>query len=298
MFIVTKADARPPRPRTKVKGASKAGRLNALARRMRSAVAADILGGLHTFKRSVDPQELMDAWKGGNYETVDRVIPWRNLDTSMSKAKGRLLTTLSSAAALGVHTLPPPSHPRLRWDMKNPDLRDYVDKRVASFVRDVTHETREHIRNVVARSFRVASTPRDVAREIVGSIGLHERYANALNNRRVGLIGEGKPAREVDRLTDRYEQDLLKARSMAVARTETRRATNHGQRSIWREAGRQGLIDPKSATRIWVINEETACEDCEPMDGAETTLEEPYEGGLEPGEVHPNCECVEIIEFQ
>lgn len=294
-FHIGKADTRPPKPKSRVRGAARAKRVDALARRMQRVVALDLYNGLITFRKKIKPSQVQAAWQAGSYEALDEYIPWREIDQVLITPKSRLRSVLLGASSLAIEALPPPVRSGLRWDLENPAIRQFVDRRLGERVRGITDETREHIREAAARSFRYAETPRDVAQEIVDSIGLHKQYRDALRNYRFGLIQAGKPADTVEKLSDRYRDQLLKARSMNIARSETRRAANHGQRSVWREAGRQGLIDPKKARRVWVVDG-NPCEICEPLDGAETTLEEPFPGGLEPGDAHTNCECVEILE--
>lgn len=296
-FFIGKADTKPPKPKTKVKGAYKAKRLDALARRMQRSVALDLAKGIQTFKKRVKRSAIQSAWESGSYESVDQYIPWRSLEGDLAPAKRRLQSSLLGAADLSIKLLPAPMD-SLRWDLENPAIREYVDKKVGNLVREITDETRGHIREAAARSFRVASTPREVASEIVSSIGLHKRYRDALRNYKTWVLYESgqKNIRNQQLMIERYEDRLLKARAMTIARTETRRATNHGQRSVWREAGRQGLI-PKSSKRIWVIDGDP-CEICEPLDGEEADLDGSYPGGLEPGDAHPNCQCIEVLELE
>lgn len=294
-FHVTKAVTRPPKPKTRVKGASRARRTEALARRMSRAVAADLENGLATFKRRVRAEDLRACWEAGQYEQVDRYIPWDKLDDDLSPTARKLDRTLFEGGKEGFRQLPPPAA-HMRWDMGNPRIRQYVARRTGELVQGIKDDVREHVRDLVARSFTEALTPGDVAREIKGSIGLHKRYRLAVRNYRKRLVEEGKPKGQVEKLSLRYEQRLLKSRAMTVARTESHRAANQGQRSVWREAAAQGYIDRSTARRVWVVDG-NPCDICEPLDGTETTLDEPYPGGYEPGEVHPQCMCIEILEI-
>lgn len=300
-FCVHKADTRPPKPKTKVKNAFKAKRLDALTRRMQNAIAADLFNGIRSFKKKVSRAALERAWNSGNYDSIDRFIPWQDLDTSLAKAKKRMNESLFDSTGLAFGQLPAPVRAALRWDLANPAIRDYINKKIARLVQDITHETRVQVREMVTRSFERALTPREAAEEIQGSIGLHKRYREALRNYRRGLMEKGIAGNKLSNLLDRRENELLKSRAMTVARTETRQAVNHGQRTVWREAARQGLIDKQEAKRVWVIDGEGVCDICEPMDGVETTIDEPFIsptiGPTEPGEAHPNCACVEVLEL-
>lgn len=297
-FFVTKAVTRPPKPKTKVKNAWKAKRVDALALKMRSVVSLDLLNGIQTFKKRISPEALMEAWKNGQYEHLDGFIPWDDLHKDLNPAAKRIRRGLFDASGIAISQLPAPVSRHLRWDAENPRLRNFVDKRIGNLIVGIQHDTRVLVRNLITRSFREALTPRDVAQELIGSIGLHPRYETALRNYKRFVIyesGEKNPDNQ-QKLINRYETKLLKSRAMTIGRTEVRQATNVGQRLVWTEAANQGLINKATAKRVWVVDGDP-CPECEPLDGTETTLDEPYPGGYEPGEVHPNCECIEILEL-
>lgn len=49
--------------------------------------------------------------------------------------------------------------------------------------------------------------------------------------------------------------------------------------------------------RVWVTEATgRVCHECGPMSGKTATLRGSFEGGVEPGFMHPNCRCVSVIE--
>lgn len=298
-FFVTKAVTKPHKPKTKVKNAHRAKRVDALARRMQRAVSLDLLTGLTRFKKRISAERLQEAWESGNYEGLDRLIPWDKLDDDLQPTARRLRRSLFDSSGIAFAQLPAPIQSSLRWDVENPRIRNFIDHRVGMLIQGIKNDTRAQVRELVSQSFTRALTPREVASEIKDSIGLHEQYRKALSKYKRFVIyesGEKNPENQMKRI-NAYEDRLLKSRAMTVARTETRQATNHGQRTVWREAANQGLINRTTARRVWVVDG-NPCEICEPLDGVETTLDQPFPGGYEPGEVHPNCECIEILEME
>lgn len=302
-FVAFQPVVKAEKLKSKVKNAWKAKRVDALARRMKTAVGADLTSGLKAFKKSISKKDLMEAWAAGQYAHLDKHIPWENLPKHFGRAGKQLKAAMYEASLHGQAHLPAPAK-NMRWSIENPHIRSFVDTRVGKLIQDISNEGRAHVKEVIARSFQVAMTPKQVADEIVGSIGLHKRYRQALRNyarKMQEIYGRTDDYRPMMERINGYEDRLLSSRALTIARTEIRQASNHGQRTMWREAARQGYIQKEKAKRIWVVDG-APCEDCEPMDGEEAGLDEPFisetEGEVEPGEMHPNCECIEILEIE
>lgn len=84
-----------------------------------------------------------------------------------------------------------------------------------------------------------------------------------------------------------------------IARTETLTASNQGQQGLWQEAKRQGLLNPETTRRVWLVTNDDRLdtEICEPLDGEETTLDTPFPGGIMSPPAHPSCRCSLALKF-
>lgn len=297
-FFIQKSVRKKKRLKSKVNNLSKAKKVDALSRRMEGAVQIDLLSGISTFKKRIPRKALSDAWESGQWDQLDTKIPWDKLNDDLEPYGDALKKAMFAASTIGIESLPPMAD-KLRWDTSNPRIRHYVDHKAGQFVQGIKDDTRSQIKELVARSFTKPTTPRKIADELVGTIGLNARYKKALSNYKTGLEAQGKSEKVVTDLANKYEAKLLRSRATAIARSETRQATNKGQREVWREAAAQGYVDKNKARRVWVVDG-APCPICEPMDGQETTIDGTYvsdtEGEVEPGEVHTNCECIEILE--
>ena len=89
-------------------------------------------------------------------------------------------------------------------------------------------------------------------------------------------------------------KDLLAPRITRTAATETAHAYNDEHRALIREAVRYGDIDADAVMREWSALVD-ACEHCWPMHGERVGIDESFSGGYEPGDVHVNCMCTEVI---
>jgi hypothetical protein len=273
-------------------------RLEALHQSMSGAVRVDLVRGLKTFKNRIDPEEVYRAWLSGDYWKTMDIIPWQELPGDLGKATEKLGETLGKASGFTIESLPPPVEDKLRFDMHNPRIRRYAERVSGKLVVNIEEDTRKFIASAVARKFDAAMTPRRVADIIRPQIGLLPRQTTALQNYRTMLEREGTGTKRLEKLVDDYHDKMLDSRSMTIARTETRMAENQGQQAVWDQAANQGLIS-REARRRWLVDG-APCEVCEPMDGEEVGLFEPWtieypdgstENVMVPTESHPNCMC-------
>jgi len=295
-FPVRKAAPRRPWRVTRTKG-----RMMALGRQMSRAVQVHLTNGLRAFKKRIDKEQVYQAWLSGNYNRVMEQIPWRHLPEDLEPYRDSLVGVAGKSGMISLAALPAPISANLRFDTKNPDIRDMISDNTARLAENIQEGTRQFIADAVARRFDEALSPRDVADVIRPSIGLNTRQVMALNNYRNMLEKKELPDARVEELTDAYHERLLDYRSMMIARTETRFAMNQGQLSVWGQAADQGLIDRNTAKKQWVTAPD-ACDLCQeledqgpiPMDDSWQT----DDGAIDAPPRHPNCYCDTSLVFQ
>lgn len=291
------------RPRRAVTNTYK--KLTALSNRMGSAIQVDMVKGIKTFKKKVSADAIYDAWRTGNYERVMASIPWQALPEDLEDMTDGIGQTYGDAANFQIEKLPPQINQRLRFDTSNPMLKGFIQRRTGELIRGIQSDVQTTVQNAVARSFNEALTPRQVALQIKGSIGLLPQHERALANYRQSLMVGGVAPGRVEKLADQYENKLLDYRANTIARTETRFATNQGQLAVWHEGAKQGYIDKATAKKEWVVDGDP-CETCEPMDGIKVALDDAWtleypNGDIKavyiPTEAHPNCMCGMELHF-
>lgn len=224
-----------------------------------------------------------------------RALPWEKLPTDLAPAKAGLLEGMIQFAKIGVESIPKPVRSELRYDLKNPAIQKVLDKRTGSIIEGVTKDTQANIQRIVSQQMNKGVSPRDMAEDIKNYVGLYPRLAQAHQNYIDGLREDGASEDRVSIMGDKYYDKLLDYRAETIARTETQSLLNRGQDEVWKEGARQGLI-PSASTRVWQTDG-NPCEICEPMDGVEVGLYEPWvlDDGSEvdvPSDTHPNCECL------
>lgn len=276
-----------------------------LSKRMGNAIRLDLIDGITTFKKKIPVELISEAWGKGDYAQVMAHIPWAVLPTDLAATLQGIATATAKAASLQIEALPPNINEHLRFDVSNPTIRNFLNSHSASLVTNIQADTQKVIQDAVARSFNEALTPRQVAEQIKGSIGLLPAHERALAKYREGLVAEKFAPARVEELAGAYEERLLDYRATTIARTETRAAITTGQLSVWREGANQGFFSRSSARKEWITAGDP-CPACDPMDGVQVGLDDvwivTYQNGetravQTPNESHPQCLCNMELHF-
>jgi len=186
---------------------------------------------------------------------------------------------------------------KFSFDLVNPRVAPWARENAARLVREVGDETRASLRDIVVRMTTDGVPPRIAAKEIREHVGLTERQSRAVSNRRAKLEAEGRPAAQVDRMTEAYSKKLLRYRSENIARTEIIRSQTAGQTIAWEAAADEGLIDRATVKRQWIAAVGSARTDdlclalaeLEPVGMGEPFVAEGLEFDAPPA--HPSCRC-------
>ena len=189
-------------------------------------------------------------------------------------------------------------------NVTNAKALEAAEEQAADLLTSVNVETKATVRNLIARAYREQITSKDTARLIRDVVGLNDRQATALFNYRVGLVEDGRAADQVERMTARYGDRLLRQRADTIAQTEIHRASAEGQHELWREGVREGRIGA-NVRRVWISNV-GACSWCEaielinadgvPIDGQFETPDGDMIDG--PEESHVGCRCSTGLEME
>jgi hypothetical protein len=225
---------------------------------------------------------------GGNHEKFD-------------EAGESLWETLILSSGVAIDNLPDGIKSRYRFDYSNPRIERVWRKRAGEkIVEPILQGTRDSIQNAIHNQFIKGLSPRDIAEDIKGYVGLYPRLATALKNYKVGLAEKGLPIENQVKYALAYEDKLLDYRAMSIARTETNFMINRGQLEVWRQGQDNGII-PKGATKVWEVDG-NPCPDCDDMDGEAVGLNDVWVMGdgticEVPQDSHPQCECTMSIEY-
>lgn len=271
-------------------------RIEALNAKMESAVSVDFVNGIIGFKRAVPKKKLDEAFQAKDYKKIMRVMPWEKLQGAADTTVGSMQSAFVDAATHSVDGVERQANAELRWDASNPRTDKYYAGRKKQFMQDLKASTRDNIQTVVQNANRNGLNSKQVADQIVGSIGLNNRQTIAITNFENSLRASGVPDAKIKAQVDDRREAMLEQRAQMIAVTETRNASAAGQQAAWEAAMEQGLI-PEDARKEWVLGWEQACPGiCKPMRGVRVGVKDMWtlpngKQVLCVNESHPNCKC-------
>lgn len=212
----------------------------------------------------------------------------------------------------------------MSFDAAHPRAEQWAEARAAALIVEVRPEIIAAVRELIVTGLREGVPPRVLAQRIRQSVGLRADQVEAVGN----LITElqaAQPGAVVERFaprkgvrasagfrarvpvggaTDdwvarqaaRYSSMQRNYRARTIARTETLRAANEGQRELWRQGQETGTLDGDQK-RVWIAtpDDRTRPEHAE-RDGVEVGIDEPWPWGTEPGE-EIACRCAQGLSF-
>ena len=168
----------------------------------------------------------------------------------------------------------------LRFDIKNPSAVRFAERNAARLVTLIDSQTRRALRDIIVRGIQDGMAPAVQAREIRQLIGLSRRDATAADNFLRGLLEtattEGQEAAALRRF-EVYQRRLLRNRAETIARTETIRAANMGQRAAWDKAADIGLLDRSTVRIVWIATNDSRVDAiCSALDGTTVGFQESF----------------------
>lgn len=279
--------------------------LDRMARGKESEVRAEFV---HVWKvmqeKYADLPTLERAIAERRSNLIQSDLPWQGLINALYVEYHRILLKLFEQGGQAqfddlIRKADRPS----AFDVNHPEAERWARIYAGELVRGLTRESQRAMAHAIAEFIRLKIPPAEGARMLRRMLGLTPNYARAVVNFQTGLRERGFDSRYIQAKADEYSRRLLNHRARTVARTETLRALQEGQRQSFSQAVEQGVLLPNRTRRQWVTaNNELVCTAiCQPMDGALTTLEEPWStpvGPLDkPTDSHPNCHCAQVLVF-
>lgn len=185
---------------------------------------------------------------------------------------------------------------KLRFDLTNPRVFDWIENHTGDLIRQVSTETKLAVRSIIDRGFREGRTVDQMARDIKQVVGLTKNQANAVMNYEKRLIEEKIKPQRTEKLVERYRQKMLRLRASNIARTETITASARGQQLLWQQGADEGLINETTWQRKWIVTrDDRTCPLCMDMAGKTAPIRGTYPGGIQGPALHNGCRCAEGI---
>lgn len=168
---------------------------------------------------------------------------------------------------------------------------DLAHDSAARMLQDVSDTKKRTVARIVARGVEYGWTEQAVADQIERVVGLHSKYADAVERYRVSLVGNGVTKMRARQLSRQYADRLRAQRALTIARTEMQRVQNDAQRILWQKKKEGGEIG--SVVRV-VKTRPQCCSECRKHRGKRRSVK--HTTGGPP--FHPNCHCWEELHYQ
>ena len=306
------------------------------AARMEPRIRAAFLRAVALLRQQLTVDELAKAIAAGDVNqalamlAVDarfvKALQGVGLEANIQSVRDALQATFAAGASVASTALPNSIGVKLSFDLFNPETVKFLEGYTFPLIRQISGNTADAIREVLTDAFREGGHPREQARRIRSFIGLTPHQARAVRNFRSALSSPDTMARALDRklrdgrydgtveramrngarlnraqvdaMVDRYNERFLAHRARTIARTESIRASNMGQRALWKQAVAQDLMDD-NVKRIWIASRDSdTCEECLELDGEVAGLDDAFSSGVcDPPDPHPTCRCTTALVF-
>lgn len=171
----------------------------------------------------------------------------------------------------------------VRWDMANPRAEKYIREMNSKITGWFTSEAREIIRDTMANGYALGRGPRQIGLELVGRVtptgrqggivGLSAPQAKYVQNMRRyiesgdiasylnmtkrdkrydAMVKRGDlSSTQIDKITQRYSDRLLKLRGDTIARTETAQAVEAGRFEAFEQYQEKTGVPDEAIVRRW-----------------------------------------------
>lgn len=202
-----------------------------------------------------------------------------------------------------------------QFDESNPRAVRFATEQSSVLITEITKETVYGVQQLIAQGVRDGIPPRKLAKQVRSIVGLRSDQITALNSfraklavaqpgsivnmgstRKVRVPKSGVTERFLQQQTERYTKVLHQQRARLIARTETLRSANEGQRELWRQAVDNNQL-PADQKRVWIDTADGRTRDDHramrgQIRGIEEKFQSPSGALIEPGE-EPNCRCAQ-----
>jgi SPP1 gp7 family putative phage head morphogenesis protein len=308
--------------------------INDAAANMEPKLRKAFLDAVAAMKKKVSLDKLAKAVERGNVNEALSILALdkdfadalrgKGLQAHLDSFRDAINQTVAAGAKAAVKMLPTRISTDLSFNLMSPDAVAFVDSYSFGLIHQVTQDTIEAIRDVLHRGFSEGGHPLEMAREIRDFIGLTTNQERAVANYKRALSDPSKMRTALDRalrdgrhdatvlravrnnapldqamvdkMVARYKERYVQYRAQMIARTESIRASNVGQKEVWRQAQRQGLLD--GAVRVWISSgDDRECDICGDLDGETAGMDEEFAPGILHPPTHPSCRCTTALQF-
>ena len=192
---------------------------------------------------------------------------------------------------------------KLGFDLQHLGADTYLKIYSPDKITEVTSGVRDAINQVTQSGFKNGIDVYYQGKAISQMVGLSAPQGIAYRTKFDSLRGEGYSNARISSLMEAWSQKAIAYRANVIARTESLRAANGGQKILWSESQKNGLLDPVQTNQIWIAtDDDRECPICAalngqsiPLDGAWTSSVSGATAEIPP--IHTSCRCAMGLDF-
>lgn len=312
----------------RIKKVSERQRLDNLLTDQEVTVGAAFLRFVDKVKSEKVLKELNDAIELGDYTKVNQIID--SFIITFANVFPTVFATVAAVEADHIIEQLSTTAVAVGFDPTHPRAAERVRQGRFDLLRGLTLQQRQTTQQAIAAAFESGYSPRQVARAVVGSIGLTPQQELAVRNYR-GLLeknsaealrrelrdrrfdsrigGDALTAQQIEQMTEAYRQNSLRMRALAIGRTQGLQAMNEARDEVIAQ-----VMEPLALTHVaiktWFPTKDNRTRDFHAsMAGQRVPFGQPFVDGkgnlirfpgdpLAPAETRINCRCGFTVEIK
>jgi hypothetical protein len=246
--------------------------------------------------KGVTPRALAEPLSLGDIVATENLIDWSEYDQHLEAYKPLLTKVLAASGEASASWLSDGLKLKIRFDLVDPHAVAWINLHSAELVRYVGQSSKQAIREIIQDGFVNGVTPQQMALRIEQHIGLDPARSNALAKYRAGLLEGDVPQGEIDKLTGRFSDRLLRARALVIAINESLEAMGQGSYENTRQAVFRGVLDPEVWVGYRIITpDDRLCNTCRSYSRETRLLPDGVYAstGRTTAKIHVSCRCCE-----
>jgi hypothetical protein len=206
-------------------------------------------------------------------------------------------------ARRAIERLPAGIYGKMSFDAKDPRAIAWAEQRAGAMIAQIQAEALTAVRGIISRVLSSGGGVPRAAKEIQRVIGLHDRWQRAVDNfygKEVGRLSRtmsiDSAIQKAEEASLKYRDQLIRARSLNIARTEILASQNIGTLLGWYQASDQGFLDLADARKEWVVGPDgwkgvEVCAICMDLAGQQVPVTAVFSNGEICPPAHPSCRC-------
>ncbi len=278
--------------------------LHRIADKVEPRLRAGFLRAVRAMQAKVSLTALEAAIASGDAAKVVAALPWDTLVTELGDVAAASIRQVVAGVSIPVAAqLEAAAGIELGWTIENPRALQYIDATAAEFLAGAENVSRDAILQQTKRAFSEGMAPRELARKIRRNVGGTNQQIRSIEIFEDRLVAQGVSNAQIEARVGKFASAQIRKRSLSIARTETIRAANGGQRIVWQDAVSRRLLKKKAVKQRWQVtpDDRLDIEVCEPMEGQLVALGESFITGtgsaVEGPPAHPMCRCAVSMEL-